>query len=304
MTKRDNIDTSGAIILVLFALLLAFNQVVIKVVTDGLQPMFFAGIRSLGATICVWLWIKFRGRTLDFQAGTVVPGLILGLLFSLEFVGLFTALDLSSVTRTSIIFNSMPVWMAIAAHFFLPNDRIHRTKAIGLGVAFAGVAWAILDRDTGRVGDTSLIGDLGALLGAICWAGIALIARGTKLVRVNPEMQLFWQVSVSAVVLLAISPLFGPLIRELTQLHLWALAFQIVIVTTAAFLFWLWLLTIYPASGVASFAFLSPVFGILLGWLILDEHVGPSILFSGAMVALGILLINRPAPKGRKWQGW
>jgi drug/metabolite transporter (DMT)-like permease len=297
MERRDHIDTTGAITLVLFALLLAFNQVVIKVVTDGLQPMFFAGIRSAGATVCVWLWIKFRGRSLDFQTGTITPGLVTGLLFSLEFVGLFTALDLTTVTRTSIIFNSMPVWMAIGAHFYLPNDRIHRTKAIGLAIAFAGVAWAILDRDTARVGETSLIGDLGALLGAVCWAGIALIARGTKLARVRPEMQLFWQVSVSAVVLLAIAPLFGPFIRDLTPLHLWGLAFQIVVVTTAAFLFWLWLLTIYPASGVASFAFLSPIFGILLGWLILGEHVGPSILIAAAMVTLGIILINRPPPE-------
>lgn len=299
MNRRENIDAIGAITLILFALLLAFNQVVIKVVTDGLQPIFFAGIRSAGATICVWLWIKFNGRALDFQSGTILPGLVLGVLFALEFVGLFTALDLTSVTRTSIIFNSMPVWMSIGAHFFLPGERIHRTKALGLAVAFGGVAWAILDRDAARVGATSLIGDLGALLGAFCWAGIALIARGTKLVRVRPEMQLFWQVAVSAVILLAISPLFGPLIREITPLHLWGLAFQIVLITTAAFLFWLWLLTIYPASGVASFAFLSPVFGILLGWLLLDEHINPSILISGELVAIGILLINRPRPKLR-----
>jgi len=53
-----------------------------------------------------------------------------------------------------------------------------------------------------------------------------------------------------------------------------------------------------PASGVASFSFLSPIFGILLGWLLLGEEVGLSILIAGAMVAAGLVLINRPRPDG------
>jgi len=45
---------------------------------------------------------------------------------------------------------------------------------------------------------------------------------------------------------------------------------------------------------VAAFSFLSPVFGILLGWALLGEAVGVSILFSGALVAVGLALISRP----------
>lgn len=60
-----------------------------------------------------------------------------------------------------------------------------------------------------------------------------------------------------------------------------------------AFLFWFWLMSIYPASSVASFSFLSPVFSVLLGWLILGERVGPSIWGALGLVALGLVLINR-----------
>ncbi len=70
----------------------------------------------------------------------------------------------------------------------------------------------------------------------------------------------------------------------------------IALVAGAGFLFWIWLLSIYPASSVASFSFLSPIFGILLGWLLLGEHAGVSIFAAGALVAAGILLINRPKP--------
>jgi drug/metabolite transporter (DMT)-like permease len=73
------------------------------------------------------------------------------------------------------------------------------------------------------------------------------------------------------------------------------LAYQAVIVVALGILLWFWLLSVYPASGVASFGFLTPVFGILFGWLLLDEAVGPAVFGAGALVALGIWLINRPA---------
>jgi drug/metabolite transporter (DMT)-like permease len=158
--------------------------------------------------------------------------------------------------------------------------------------AFAGVSWAILDRSGASGG--SLAGDLCSLAAAFCWAGIALVARGTALVRVRPEMQLLWQVGVSAPILLALAPLFGPLVRDFAPIHLWGLAFQIVVVVAAGFVFWLWLLTIYPAAGVAAFSFLTPIFGVLLGWTLLGEEVGPQIVGSLAMVSTGLWLMHRP----------
>jgi drug/metabolite transporter (DMT)-like permease len=99
---------------------------------------------------------------------------------------------------------------------------------------------------------------------------------------------------VSAPLLLALAPAFGPPVRALQTVHLWGLMFQSVVVVAAGFVIWLWLLSVYPASGVASFSFLTPVFGLTLGWLVLGEPVGPGILGAAALVAGGIVLINRP----------
>ncbi|MFQ6547941.1 DMT family transporter [Aestuariibius sp. 2305UL40-4] len=293
MEKRDSMDAFGAVSLIGFAALIAFNQVVIAVVNEGLQPVFFAGLRSAGAILLIWLWMRFRRIPVMITRETIMPGLAIGAVFALEFVFLFMALDLTTVSRTSVIFYTMPVWLAIAAHFFVPGDRITPVKALGLALALAGTAWAILQRpDSGEV---SLAGDLFALGGAICWAAIAFIAKATTLRNVTPHTQLLWQVGVSAPILLLAAPLFGDLVRDLQPIHLWGLAFQIVVVVSAGFLFWLWLLSIYPASGVASFSFLSPVFGVLFGWALLGEEVGPVIFGALALVALGLVLINRPA---------
>lgn len=129
--------------------MLALNQVVIKVTNDGLQPVFFAGLRSAGAVICIWLWLRWRGIPLRFARGTRLAGAITGVVFGLEFMCLFVALDLTTVGRSGVIFYSMPVWLALMAHVFIPDDRITPLKALGLVFALAGVAWAILSRDDG-----------------------------------------------------------------------------------------------------------------------------------------------------------
>ncbi len=293
MHRKTQIDAFGALSLTSFAIFLAFNQILIKFVNHGLQPVFFAGLRSAIAVLCLWGWMRLNGRSTRLERCYLLPGMMAGTAFAAEFLCLFTALDLTTVTRTSILLYSMPVWLAVAAHFLLPGERITVLKALGLAAAFAGVAWAIADRSSGQ-GQASLLGDICALLAAWSWAAIALIARGTSMREVRPEMQLFWQVLVSAPILLLAAPLFGPLIRDLQPLHIAGLVFQAVAVVSAGFVFWLWLLSVYPAASVASFSFLTPIFGVALGWSILGEHVGMTTLGAALLVALGIILINRP----------
>lgn len=294
MPPRDSIDAFGAVSLVAFSLLMGLNQVAIKIVGEGLQPVFAAGLRSLGAVVCILLWMRLRGIKLEIAPGTTKAGLGIGVLFAAEFICLFNSVDLSNVTRVSVIFYSMPVWLAIMGHWVLPGDRMTPQKALGLVLAFAGVAVAFAARDEG-LGNGTLLGDVLALGAAICWAAIGLMAKGSALRVVRPEIQLLWQVTVSAVVLLAVAPLFGPLVRDLEAIHLWSLGFQIVVIVTAGYIFWLWLLSIYPASGVASFGFLMPLSGFGFGWLLLDEPLSASLWASFVLLLIGLVLINRPA---------
>src|SRR6056297_2574476 len=108
MQRKDRIDTFGAISLTGFSMILALNQVVIAVVNEGLQPVFFAGLRSLGAIGCVLVWLWLTGRRLVLPPGIWRAGLLIGCIFAGEFTFLFLALDLTTVTRVSVIFYTMP----------------------------------------------------------------------------------------------------------------------------------------------------------------------------------------------------
>lgn len=296
MERKDHIDPTGAAILIAFSLLLAVNQVVIKLTNEAFQPVFQAGLRSAIGASALFIWMLYRGIPLRIAKGTAFSGVFIGFLFAAEFLSLFLALDITTVSRSSIIFYSMPVWLAIAGHFLLPSERMGLRKAIGLGLAMLGVVIAILGNVRGQ-GEGELLGDLLALSAAMCWAGIALTARVSRIAKEGIEIQLMWQLVVSAIVFLAISPLFGDFLRNSAPIYWLSVIGQGVIIVFAAFLLWFWLIKTYPASGVASFSFLTPVIGVLLGWLLLDETIGVGILAALGCVAIGLILINWPARK-------
>lgn len=295
MERKDHIDAIGVVSLVGFATVLAFNQVVIKVGNTGFQPVFMAGIRSFGALFVLLAWMRFRGISLDFSRRYRASGLLLGALFGFEFVCLFWALDHTTVSRASILFYTMPMMLAAVAHFVLPAERLTLRRALGLGMAMCGVALVLSRR---QVGEASVMGDIAALAAAAGWAGIALTVRLTPVSEQKPEMQLFWQLSVSTIMLLCAAPFFGPFLRAPELVHFAALAYQIVVVASAGYLFWFFLMARYPASGVASFSFLSPVLSVFLGWMVLGEQVGWATVVALVMVAIGLVLINRRARAG------
>jgi uncharacterized membrane protein len=189
----------------------------------------------------------------------------------------------------------MPIWLALAAHVLIPGERLTVVKSIGLVLAFAGVVVALVSRG-GSGGEGTLRATSSRSSRRSSGPRIALIVRPDGAEDRRPGGAALWQLVVSAPILLAAAVFFGPFLRDPVADPLGGLGFQIVAVVSAGFLFWFWLLTIYPASSVAAFAFLSPIFGVGLGWLILGEPVGPGILVALVLVCAGLVLINRPAP--------
>jgi drug/metabolite transporter (DMT)-like permease len=297
MERKDRIDALGAAVLVTFSLLMGLNQVMIKLVNAGMAPVFQAGLRSACAFLPVLAFALLARRRLSLSDGSFWPGLLCGGFFATEFLLLFQSVEYTSVARVSVFFYTMPFWVAAGAHFMIPGERLTGARTLGLALAVAGVALALLRNDS-PAGEHALFGDLLSLIGAMFWAGIVFMARLTKLSRSSPEMLLLYQLAVSAPILLVVAPLFGPVIREMTPALAGIFAFQVIAVVCFGFLSWFWVLKIYPASDMTSFSFLAPVFGVLFSWLILHEEISWSVIAALALVAAGIYLVNRRARPG------
>lgn len=289
--RRDRIDLFGASSLVFFSLLMGLNQSLIKLVNAGMSPVFQAGLRSACAILPVLIYALLVRRKLSITDGSLVPGVICGLLFTCEFSLLFQALEFTTVSRASIFFYTMPFWLALGAHFLIPGDAMTSRRLLGLGLAVAGVALALSERGP-AAGPEAWIGDLMCLAGAVLWAALALMLRVSRLNRSTPEMQLLYQISVSGIILLAVSAQFDISLGGMTP-ELWAIfAFQVLVVVSFGFVSWFWILSVYPAPQMASFSFLTPVFGVFFGWAIFDESITLYAIAALVLVAVGIFLVN------------
>ena len=80
---------------------------------------------------------------------------------------------------------------------------------------------------------------------------------------------------------------------NVSSLAIASLLYQTVWIASITYLTWFWLIRHYPAPKLASFTFLTPLFGVLGGWLVLEEPVTVALLVAMVMVAVGVYLVNR-----------
>jgi len=270
------------------------SQVSIKVANRGVSPIFQAAIRSIIAASLVALWARFRGLPLVHRDRTLLHGLAIGLFFGTEFVFVYLGLFYTTASHAVIFLYTAPLFVALGAHWLLPAEPITAWKGAGLLLAFFGVLatfWDSLHSPT----RLQLLGDLLSLTAGFLWAATSLYLKRVVRTSMTPSQMLFYQLGFSAVQLTAMSLLFEPnRITNLTPVVLGSILYQGVVVAFASYLVWFWLIQVYPVSSISAFTFFTPIFGILLGGILLREPLTITLLIGGGLVTGGMLLVNWP----------
>ncbi|HEV7915801.1 MAG TPA: DMT family transporter [Albitalea sp.] len=294
--RKPQLDTLAITLLVACCALWGLNQVAAKAALPEVPPLQQAALRSAGGALLVWAWARSRGIRLFERDGTLKGGLLAGTLFAAEFGCIFTGLQYTSASRMAVFIYLSPFVVALGMPFISSSERLSASQLAGLVAAFAGVAWAFAEGFTRpAVGERQWIGDaLGVLAGGL-WGATTLAIRATRLSSASAEKTLLYQLAVSGVMLAAAALAAGtPWPTRLSALAWSSLAFQVVIVTFASYLLWFWLMRHYPATRLASFTLLTPVFGLAMGALLLAEPITLRLVVALLAVASGIVLVNRP----------
>ena len=294
--RRDAIDGLAAAIMVGLTFSWGLNQVAIKIADTGFNPVFATGARSALGSLLVFLWCRWRGIPLFERDGTLVPGVIAGLLFGTEFVMIFFGLDVTTVARGTLMFNTMPFWVLIGAHFFL-GEKITPLKLGGLLLAFLGVGLVFSDQ-LSLPDPAALKGDVLCLVAGAAWGATIIVIKGSRLASASAEKTLLYQLVVAAVMAVPLLPLGGPVVRQESVAAISSVLFQSVYIVGFTYVLWFWLMRRYPASGLTSFAFLTPAFGVLCGALFLHEPMSARIFVALALIAIGLVIVNRPVRRG------
>ena len=293
--RRDAVDMAAAAIMVGLTLSWGLNYVAAKISYAGYDPVFVSIARSVLGGLCVFGWCRLRGIRLFEADGTLIAGIAVGALFGVEFLCLYVGLEYTTVARNTLLVNAMPFWVLIGSHFLL-GERINARKFGGLALAFCGLAAVFADGIVAGT-DATLTGDLLSLGSGVLWALTSIFIKRSRLVEASAEKLLLYQLAGAAVVGLLVLPFVDAPIREVAALPTLALLFQSFYVVAVTYVLWFWLLTRYPASSLSSFAFLSPVFGVLCGALFLGEPLTIKIFLALALIAAGLIIVNRPIRK-------
>jgi len=293
VSERKPLDATAYAVMVLCTALWGLQQVVIKLTAADVSLVMQAGIRSILAAALLFSWARWRSIELFGRDGTLGVGIAAGLLFGGEFVFIYAGLGHTAASRMVVFIYLAPIFTALGLHWLVAGEKLIARQWLGVLLAFAGVALAFSGGFLAARGGTWL-GDLFGVIAALLWGATTVLIRATSLTRASATKTLLYQLAVSALMLPAASVLMGEQgVVALTPLALASLAYQGVIVAFASYLAWFWLLTRYLAARLAVFSFLTPLFGVLAGVLVLDEPLTTDFATAAVLVGIGIVLVNR-----------
>jgi drug/metabolite transporter (DMT)-like permease len=184
--------------------------------------------------------------------------------------------------------------VVIGSRWFIPGDHFHPSQWFGLALSFAGIVIAF-GLPTPATDPDQMLGDVMMVGGALAWAATTLVIKASALKNVSAEKTMLYQLVVSAPLLGAASLAFGERIEGMpSAIALWAFAYQTIWVVSVTYVVWFALVVRYSATRLSAFTFLTPLFGVAAGRLVLGEPMTPPFALAVALVAGGLVLVNRP----------
>lgn len=291
-SQRKTVDATAASLMLMFCVVLGFQQVAIKGVAEDISPLVQVGLRSAMAGMLVGALAYWRGiRWIDARRHWM-PGLLVGLGFAAEFAFVAWGLTYTLASHMSVFLYTAPIFAALGLHLWVPGEQLSIRQWWGVGLAFVGMVIAMAPR--GAYSIDILIGDAMGLLAGLSWAATTVVIRKTSLSEAPAELTLSYQLSVAALLLLPVTVISGQLINaQFSSMAVASLGFQTLIISFAALLLWFTLLCRYRASQLGVFSFLAPLFGVLFGTLLLNEPLSINFLIGGGVILLGIVLVTR-----------
>ncbi|WP_291010915.1 DMT family transporter [Hydrogenophaga sp.] len=293
--RKPHLDSLAIGLLVLCCAFWGFQQILIKSTVAEIPPLWQASLRMGGATLLLLLWCQARGVSLFTRDHTLKGGLLAGLLFAGEFAFIYLGLQYTSASRLTVFLYTSPFVVALLLPRVVPSETLKRMQWIGLVIAFCAVAIAFSE---GFLHSSPVAGqwrgDAMGLAAGIFWGLTTLTIRSTRLSDASAEKTLFYQVGVTALVMPLLSLALGETWSLDYSAQAWtSLGLQTAVGAFASYLTWMWLLRHYPATQMASFTFLTPVFALVFGVALLGEALTLQLTLALVGVAAGIVLVNR-----------
>lgn len=296
---RQAVNGKAFSIMVVFCFIMGLQQVAIKAVAADISPVLQIALRSGVAALLVWLFSRVIRRERWLTGVGLRAGLVIGVLFAAEYFLMAEGLLWTSASHMAVFLYTAPIFAAIGLHLRLPEERLNRLQWGGITLAFLGIAVTFLlpSLTAGRnaMAPGWLLGDLLGLCAGLSWGMTTVAIRVSRLSEAPPTQTLFYQLAYAFVLLLGLAAITDQLQFRGTTLAWASMGFQTFIVCFAAMLTWFFLLRHFLAAKLGVLLFMTPLFGVALGVVLLDEPLSPAFVIGSMLVLVGLLVVNSQA---------
>ncbi|MFW8564669.1 DMT family transporter [Orrella sp. 11846] len=297
---KKNMDRTASSLMIIMCMIWAIQQSVIKMIALDMAPTLQIGLRSIIGVICIAWVMKRRNISFALHKGPWKAGLIVGAMFALEFLFIGESLARTSASHLVIFLYTAPIFTALGLHWKLPLERLSSRQWSGILLSFVGIFIAFLGGFlTPDLDWRTILGDIYALLAGLVWGLTTVVLRCSDLNRIHPTQTTQYQLIMAFIILCLAAIVTGQTDVNWTPLVISAVIGQGILISFVSLLIWFWLLTVYNVSQLAAFSFLTPIFGVAFGVILLDEPLSLNFILGAMLVILGVAIVNHPSSASR-----
>ena len=258
----------------------------IRIGLEGYPPFLMGGLRFLAAGLLLYGFLRWRGGAAPSRAQWQNAA-VLGVLMMLLGNGLVNLAETSvSSGLAAIAVASMPLWAGVFGA--LRGHHPSRGEWLGLGIGFAGVVWL----NFGSQMSASVVGMIALLMAPVSWAFGSVWSRDRNLP--EPFMSTAAQMLCGGAAMILLGLLLGERIHQVPPLRATlAVAYLAGFGSIIGFSAYVWLLHNVRPALATSYAYINPPIAVLLGALLLGEHVDAHVIGAMAVILAGVLIITR-----------
>ena len=278
-------------LLVLLGLIWGSSFFNIKIATYSYEPFTLALIRVVFASIPLFLLCKYKSIKIEAFSKNWKPYALIGLCnIAIPFTLIAIGTAKINSYLAAMLMSTTPMSGSILAHFFTKDEKITLLKSIGILIGFLGILFLFFDKLI--INESNYIYVLITILGSTFYSigGILTLKLRTKGNENVTTSTTLWSV-------IFLFPLSMALEKpwELTPSieSTLALLYLGVVATGLAWLIRFRILTVNGLVFQTQVAYLIPIFGVLFGYLLMDEIITWRVLISLIIIMLGIYIVKK-----------
>ena len=287
--ERKNLSFRAASLDLVLSFLWGGHPTALKVALPYAPPIRQGWMRFVISAIVILFWARYKRVSLIPTKAEIKPLVQLGILFSVQLLFLNIGISKTSVSSSVILNSTYPIWVITLGHFFIKGDNFTFIKFSGVMIAYLGIIITYFD----SFGNSSfLLGNSFCLAsGFLLGVRTIFLAKGSE--SIAPLKLLMAQAFFGSIIFILLSVVFESDPYKFSLILLISILYQGAIVAGFNFIANIWLLKNYKPSQVTVIHLSQPIFGILIGYVVLGEKIGLLVLLGAAFVILGSVLVRK-----------